>query len=252
MKVMEIYDYLDSIAPFEKAISRDNCGLLVGGFDSDIKRAIVVLDVTNEIISEAAAKAAQLIISHHPVIYTPMNSFTDSSPAFRAAQNNISIICAHTNLDIAPGGVNDILIRTLGIKKTGTLENTNGCVALALCPENYSSPLALAKHVKEMTGVSVVRLLNADRPIKTLAVCCGGGASFFEFVIDSGADAYITGDLKYPQAVDAKRLGITLVDVGHYETEILFAQPLIAQLSQKFPEVEFVRAEADRPAFEYI
>jgi dinuclear metal center YbgI/SA1388 family protein len=252
MKIGGIYDFLDSIAPFENAMSTDNCGLLVGSFDFDVKRALVVLDITNEIIDEAAAKGAELIISHHPVIYTPLRSLTDPSPAFRAAQKNISVICAHTNFDAAPGGVNDLLISALEIEKTGTVEGTEGCVALALCPEKYSSPLALARHVKQKTGASAVRLLDGGRPVKKLAVCCGGGASFFEFVVKSGADAFVTGDLKYPQAVDAKRLKITLVDVGHYETEIAFVGLLIGLLSKEFPQVEFIRAEAEKPLFEYI
>ncbi len=252
MTVKEIYAFLDKIAPFDGARGTDNCGLLVGDPDAAVEKAAVVLDVTPEILDEASRKGVTLIISHHPIIYTPLRALSAGTPAFGAARSGINVICAHTNLDVAPGGVNDCFIGALGFDKLGSVEGTDGCAALCRCPESFSEPGALARHVRDVTGAGYVRLLDGGRPVKTLAVCCGGGASFFEAVLSSGADGFVTGDLKYPQAVEAKRYGFTLVDVGHYETEILFADPLIKRLSAEFPEVEFIRARSDRPFFAYV
>ena len=114
--VGEIYRFIDEIAPFHTAMDFDNVGLLVGDEKQAVDRALVALDITPAVVEEASACGAQLIVSHHPVIFTPLRRLTAGSPPFLLAQKGISAICAHTNLDLAAGGVNTCLGEALGMK----------------------------------------------------------------------------------------------------------------------------------------
>ena len=250
--VGDIYDAIDAFAPFGKARPSDNCGITLGSRSLPVHRALAVVDVTREIVREAARRGADLIISHHPAIYAPIKSIAAEDPVFEAARNGIALLAAHTNLDVADGGVNDAYLAAIGLEKLAPVEGTDGCAALARCPEALSELSALAARVKACVGLPCVKLVDAGRKIKTAAVCCGGGASFFECAVKSGADVFISGDFRHNHAVDALRLGVSLIDAGHYETERLILDPLIDRLGRLFPDVPFERAAADRPVFQYV
>lgn len=247
----DLYDVLDEMAPFSAARPKDNCGILLGGRAMPLHSVLLALDVTAAVIEEAAATGADCILSHHPVIYEPIRSLSERDPVFLAAHSGIALMAAHTNLDVAPGGVNDTYLEAIGLKKTGPLPGTDGCAALTECPPQLSTMSALAERVKCCTGLPTVRVLDAGRVIRTAAVCCGGGASFLDCAIQSGADVLISGDFRHHHAVAAMNAGISLIDAGHYETERLVLAPLAVRLAERLPEVTFVVARADRPFFQY-
>lgn len=247
----DLYDVLDEMAPFSAARPTDNCGILLGGRTMPLHGVLLALDVTAAVIEEAAAAGADCILSHHPVIYEPIRSLSERDPVFLAARSGIALMAAHTNLDVASGGVNDTYLEAIGLKKTGPLPETDGCAALAKCPPSLSTLSALAERVKCCTGLPSVRVLDAGRVIRTAAVCCGGGASFLDCAIQSGADVLISGDFRHHQAVAAMNAGISLIDAGHYETERLVLAPLAVRLAERLPEVTFAVAKADRPFFQY-
>lgn len=247
----DLYDTLDALAPFSAARPTDNCGILVGGRAMRLHRVLLALDVTADVIEEAAAAGADCILAHHPVIYEPIRAISERNPVYLAARSNIALMAAHTNLDVAPGGVNDTYLQAIGLNKTGPLPGTDGCAALAECPPTLSDLSALAERVKCCTGLPAVRVLDAGRVIRTAAVCCGGGASFLDCAIQSGADVLISGDFRHHHAVAAQNAGISLIDAGHYETERLVLEPLAKRLAERMPEVAFAVAKADRPFFQY-
>lgn len=249
--VGDIYDAIDAFAPFDKARPTDNCGVTLGSRGQPVRRAFAVVDVTRAIVREAAAKGVDLILSHHPAIYAPVRSIAAEDPVYEAARHGIALLAVHTNLDVAGGGVNDVYLAAIGLEKLAAVEGTDGCAALARCPESLSTLSVLAERVRDCAGLPCVRLVDSGRKIKTAAVCCGGGASFFECAVKSGADVFISGDFRHNHAADALRLGISLIDAGHYETERLILDPLIARLGRLFPDVAFERAETDRPIFQY-
>ena len=251
MKISELMSSLDAWAPFATAKEFDNCGLLVGDAESETDCVLLALDVTEDVLNEAAELGAGAVLAHHPLIFRPQKSFTAKGLPFKAARLGISVIGCHTNLDGAEGGVNDTLIAALGLEKIGVVPGTEGCCAMCRCSEPIQ-PRSLAQTVKNAVGLPFVRLADGKKPLSLVAVCCGGGASFIDAAVSAGADGMVTGDIKYASAVDAVRSGFTLVDAGHYETERLILPVAADRLSKEFPNCRFVVAKSCRSAFEFV
>ena len=229
--VKEIYDFIDSFAPFNAQCEWDNSGIIVGESNKTVKKIAVVLDITPEAVKAAAEMNADLIISHHPVIFRAVKRFTDNDPAFLLAKLGISAICAHTSLDIAKGGVNDALAATLGFKNACPLAESGEASMVRFAEINETSANELAKLCAKKLSTGV-RLADCGNKIKKVALCGGGGVDFIEEVKNAGCDAYITGDVSHHEFLDAKAIGLTLIAAGHFETE----NPVVAVIAQKIKE----------------
>lgn len=229
--VKDVYNYIDSIAPFNAQCEWDNSGLLVGNPDSEVKKIGVVLDLTNEAVETAESKGVDLIVSHHPVIFKPCRNFLSGNPAFELAKNGISAICAHTSLDCAKGGVNDALAEALGFENAVPFsdEGETSMIRIAEIPEISGEELAKLTAEKLSTGI---RLADSGKAIKKVALCGGAGGDFIKEVAKSGCDAYITGDASHHVFLDSLDLGLTLIAAGHFETE----NPVVAVIAEKLKE----------------
>lgn len=225
--VKDIYDFIDKTAPFANQCEWDNSGMLVGESNKEVGKIAFVLDITPEAVTKAAEIGADLIVSHHPVIFRAAKNFTDNNPAFLLAKNGISAICAHTSLDCAAGGVNDVLASVLGLKNALPLTE-NGETAMIRAAEFETDADTLAKLVCDKLATGV-RLADSGRPIKKVAVCGGAGGDFIGAVADSGCDAYVTGDVSHHEFLDALALGLTVIAAGHFETE----NPVMAVLADE-------------------
>lgn len=225
--VKDIYNFIDSIAPFNQQCEWDNSGMLVGESDKEVKKIALVLDITAEAVKKAAEIGADLIISHHPVIFKAAKTFTDNDPAFLLAKNGISAICAHTSLDCAAGGVNDVLAKALGFKNAFPLP-VDGEAAIVRVAETDTDAETLAKLVGKKLNAGT-RLADSGKRIKKVALCGGAGGDFIEAVAESGCDAYITGDVSHHEFLDALAIGLTIIAAGHFETE----NPVIFSLAEK-------------------
>ncbi len=239
MKVNDIYRFLNERFPFDKALEFDNCGLLIGSGSDMVKRAVVALDCTQEVIDFARDNKAQLLITHHPVIFEGVKSVTDDSLIYAAIKNGISVISAHTNLDTADGGVNDALCAKLGL--TG--------VEKVICADGYTfrkGVLPQAMWADELALYSKgklnfnVRYVDAGKQIRTLAVSSGSGSGVFEDAINSGADAFLSSEIKHNLFLKAKSAGFTVLDLGHEATEQLIVPHLTEVLNQEFGDIEFI------------
>lgn len=231
-KVKDFYGYLNSIAPFETQEDWDNSGMLVGDMDAEVKKVAVVLDITHEEIKKAKAIGADLIISHHPVIFNPIKSVTRGSVPYELVASSINALCCHTPLDIADGGTNDSLAELLGIEVTrtedpilrlGTVEPTTA--------KNLAGKIAKTLNTK-------VRYADAGRKIEKIAICTGAGCSLIEAAGE--IDAFITGDASHHNFLDCVQAGITLIAAGHYETEIVVVPVLVKKLQAQFPDIEII------------
>lgn len=255
MTVREIYDYLNSIAPFNTAV-HDNVGLLTGGMDREVKRICTCLDITNPVIDEAVKEGADLIVSHHPVIFDPLRSIRPESPVYRLIHNDISAIAMHTNFDMAEGGVGDALLELLGFEAVdGDLEpvHPNGLGFGSVCELDFAfTPKALAEHCKKALDLDGVRYTPIDREIRRVAVCSGAGGSNIWHAIDRGCDALITGDIKHNIWIDAINQNFVLIDAGHFGTEKCASHRLAALLSRRFAEITVFTAEHDTEPCAYI
>lgn len=249
MTVNEICSAVNALAPFADAMGFDNVGLLVGGGEAQVQTVLICLDVTEEVVAEAKAVGAELILSHHPVIFSPLRALFSESVPYRLAANGIAVISAHTNLDKAfPGGVNDALSRALGLRNVrGAVADGAGFLGRAgELPQEMTSA-QLAVYIKKALNAPVVRFTEGARPIRTLAVMGGAGGEYFAQAAADGVDAYLTGEVKHHEAIAAKAAGFTLLEAGHYDTEIIFKSLLKSQMEAACPGVSFRTAEEKPP-----
>lgn len=226
--VKEVLDYIGSIAPFEKQCEWDNSGLIVGEPEHKVQKIGVVLDITPEAITYAAANGIDLIVSHHPVIFRPVKSVLSNDPAYLLARNGISAICAHTSLDIAKGGVNDTLADALGFGNAVPLSDSGETEMIRVCEISETSGNSLAKLVAKKLSTGVM-IADSGKALKRVALCGGAGGDFIHAVAAAGCDAYITGEAKHHEFLAADELGLTLIAAGHFETE----NPVVAVLAEK-------------------
>ena len=234
--IKDIFEYLCDFAPLEKQLSFDNAGFLVGRQDAEVKKVLLSLDVTPDVVEEAAEGGYELIVSHHPVIFNALKSVTDEK-LMKLVENRISVISMHTNLDIIEGGVNDVLLSVLGAERDGVLDNECcGRTGHFDVPISLSIFLELCKNKLYANGL---RYYDAGRPVKNIAVLGGAGGDELEDVISKGCDTYLTSDIKYHEFLLAQEKGINLVDGDHFGTENPVMDMLCRKLSERFPEIVF-------------
>ena len=242
--VNNIFEYLCTLAPLSLQTDYDNAGFLLGHSQAPVSRVLLALDITGPVIQEAIDIRAQLIVSHHPLIWGGLTSVTDAGKggkALRLAENGIAVISMHTNLDIAQGGVNDVLIKLLGAEPEETLDNA-GCGRIGTLPA--SMPLSdFLRVCKDRLHTKGLRFCDAGREVKRLAVLGGAGGSELSFAYEKGCDTYVTADVKYNTFLDAKELGINLIDADHFCTENPVMPVLAEKLRSAFPSVEFTVSE---------
>lgn len=252
MTIQEIYDILDAFAPFSLQESYDKSGLPVGSPQQEVRRVLLTLDITVPVVREAAAKRADLILSHHPVIWDPLRSISPAHPAWHLVRHEIGAVCAHTNLDIADGGLNDyiggMMANAIPMKPDWQpLAVLSGGRTLGRTAElaEQRDAKSLAERLQEVFRCRALRYYEGQnaQQIKKIAWCSGSGGDFIPEAIAAGADALITGDCKHSVWTDAQNRGFTLFDCGHFETEIPAVKLFAKILRDAAPELETVISE---------
>ena len=239
MKVKDILNFLESKFPVSTACEFDNVGLLVGDGEREVKNAMVALDCDITAVNKAREAGAQLIITHHPVIFDGLKAVTAGSIVYELIKSGISVISMHTNLDIAEGGVTECLCEAIGLTDIKPFTANDGFVIReAVCPISDAEKMAL--HIKESLGGGV-RYVAGKTPINRVLVCSGSGGDFLADAINCGFDALITADVKHNVFIDAINNGISLFDAGHYASENVIVEPLAELLSEEFKSVKFIQ-----------
>ncbi len=245
----EIYDFIDSFAPFESAMGFDNVGILIGDKNASADRVLTALDVSAEVINEAVEKGAGIVVTHHPVIFKPLKSIDTNSIPYLAAKHGITIISAHTNLDIAPGGVNDTLAESIGVHTEERF--CDECALVGNIPEETDCR-GLAYMLMEKLGLAGLRYADNNKMIKRVVVSCGAGGDNITLAKDIGADAVITGEIKHNYIMYGNDNDIAVFDIGHFGSEGLIIPVLTERLRERFPDTEFIRAASDTDGVKYI
>mgnify|MGYP000758458365 FL=1 len=257
--VHEIEEFLYELAPRDLAMEWDNVGLLVGDPDLPIRRALVALDVTEETAREAARSGFDLIVAHHPVmnLHWHQRELNTLRPDTRLGKlliflvkSGVAAICMHTNLDAAPGGVNDALAQVLGLTAAGPLGD-DGIGRVGELPGELTTE-ELLKLVKDRLQPNGIRYADAKRPIRRLAVGGGACGDYFRAAVERGCDAFVTSDVKYDQFLDARALGLTLVDAGHFPTENVICPILVRKLRERFPDLTVELSHVHREVIQYV
>lgn len=258
MTIQDIYQMLDNFAPFSLQESYDNSGLLVGDPEQEVRTILLTLDITIPVVEEAAAKHADLILAHHPVIWNPLRSISPAHPVWHLVRNGIGAICSHTCFDIAQGGLNDAFGSR--IRKAIPMQEQNDPLAVLsgnrvlgktadLLQATDADTLAL--QLRDALGCNSLRYYRGARAdaIRRIAWCTGSGGDLIEDAIRAGADALITGDCKHSIWADAQNRSFTLFDCGHFETEIIIVDEFRKLLAANAPEITVLDSEAGKKPF---
>lgn len=258
--IKEIFGCLNAAFPFSKAESWDNAGILVDMY-RPVSKILVALDASIPVIEEAEKTGAELIISHHPVIFDPIKALSLKHPAVMALKKGIGIISAHTNFDIgylsADSHFSELLANSLSFREEGILDVTHtdphplgfgrvGHLSKSMTSQEFAVAL------KNAAGCDSLRFVPTDKSIRRIAFCCGGGAEYLEKAIEMGLDAYITSDVKHNHFTDAINAGIALFAPTHYQMERPAMKSLLPLLKQSFPDAEIILSEYDREPTQVI
>lgn len=243
----------------------DNVGLMTGDRTKEISKVLVCLDVTSDTVKEAEDFGAELIISHHPLIFSPVKKIVENEEngsILRALiQKDISVYSMHTNFDKALGGMNDLLCQKLGLCDAREYYEDELLMPNGKMCENFgraaklSSPMTLdefADFVKISLDCRAIKVFgDGDDRVSKVALCTGSGGDMIYAAYNSGADVYLTADLGHHDAQTAAELGINLVDAGHFETENIICEFLYDLLSEEFPDL-LIKKSHSEPFFRNI
>lgn len=218
LNVQQIYDFINERAPFETQVAYDNSGLLVGDPNREVTGVHFALDVTNKVIDEAIANGANLIVTHHPMMFSPIKRLVETDYQAkllcRMIREGINLISAHTNLDQAAGGVNDLLAQRIGL--TDVVGEGFVRVGTLLAPMTAGE---LANAIGTALG-DVVRVMgDASAVVEKVGMCSGSGADEWPAAAAMGAQAFLTGEAKHHIALEASDAGVVILEAGHHATE---------------------------------
>lgn len=257
MKLADIMKTIEEDFPKSLAMDWDNVGLLVGDEEADIKKVLISLDVTDAAVERAVKEGADLILTHHPLLFRPLKTVTEQN--FIAARvrklirNDINYYAMHTNFDIA--GMADrnaldlALLEPEVLEELGTDEygHAYGLGRVGMLSEEMTLK-ELAGHVKDVMKLDAVRVYGEpDRKVIRVGVSSGAGKSAVSDALKKQADVLITGDLDYHTAIDANAQGLAMIDAGHYGTEFTYIPFMEEYVKEKFPELTILTMEIVQP-----
>ncbi|MDR2903393.1 MAG: Nif3-like dinuclear metal center hexameric protein [Clostridiales bacterium] len=262
----DIIDMMEKLAPPSLAESWDNSGLLIGRRAAGVKKILVALDATAEVVREAVEIGADMIVTHHPVIFKPMAQINGDTPLgeklLTLIEQKIAVYAAHTNLDIAQGGTNDTFAESIGLTAVEPLLQTENAVFAAIGRMGrLKTPMSLsafAAEIKRKIGLPTIRFVgDGDRRIETAGLSTGSASNAKNFIEAQkrGCDVFITGDIRFHEAQDALALGLPLIDATHYASENLVADKISAYLRKELDALKksgitVVRSHTDGQVFQ--
>lgn len=262
MLCRELMEHFEGLAPAGCACDWDNPGLLTGWEDKEIRKVLVALDATDEVVELAVRERADLLLTHHPLIFKPIRQINDRDFIGRRLleliQHRICCFAMHTNFDAAPGCMADLAVRQLGMQPEAPLELTGevrgipaGIGKVGTLPQPMSVE-ALAQLVKERFGLPFVTIYGAEQvceAVTRIAISPGAGSSMIRPALESGAQVLITGDIGHHDGIDAAARHMAVIDAGHYGIEHIFI-PFMKEFLEQLPgaELEVVTAPPAFPA----
>ncbi len=247
-QVQTIIDGLEALAPRHLAEDWDNVGLQVGDPEWTASKVLVALDPSPAVVEEAIREGASAIVTHHPLIFRPLRCLNLSTATGRLIQRLVSkrvaVITAHTNLDSVSGGVNDVLVDLLALQNATVLQPLAddadvglGRVGALPQPVAFES---LVRDIKARMELSHIRCAGQPKdPVRRVAVCSGSGGSLIEQFLDSSADVFITGDVRYHDAREIEAHGRGVIDIGHFESEHIIVRRLVQRLGDRLAKQGF-------------
>lgn len=237
MTVGEIYGIIDRLAPFDTQADFDNSGFLVGCAAQEVSCALFALDLTQPVIDEAVSIGANLIVTHHPLMFTPVRSITDDDYEGRLirrlVREDISLIAAHTNLDQAAGGMNDVLAACCGLSDVSG-ESFFRCGVL----KEPVPARVFARNLEKQLTATVRLMGDPEKTVCKAGLCSGGGSEEWTKAFQAGCDAFISGEIKHHHALAMADHGIVALECGHFATEEPGIRSLASALQKECNQLE--------------
>lgn len=238
----DIAKTLEGFAPAYLAEDFDNVGLLVGESSREVKTVLLALDADENTACEAVKMGADMIVSHHPVIFNAEKSITDKTPLGRTLikliSNSIAVCSVHTNMDKAKDGLNDLMVKKLGLEIDPDFIDSDKCMRVCRADTTLSK---LCLRLKEEYGLDFVRCTGrSDKKVKKVGLCTGGGRSMTDDVIASGCDVYISGDLHYSDIRKLLFSGVDFIEIGHFNSEVCVTQIFKSIINKAYPEIRTI------------
>lgn len=267
MKLKDITKKIECKYPVCLAYDWDNVGLLVGDFDSDVKKVMTVLEANEAVVDEAIEKGVDLVVTHHPFIFGKINRVNTGdlkgNLIHKLIKNDIAVYSMHTNFDIAFDGLNDYFMEVMDFKDTKVLDKidsdenycegrTYGLGRIGKLEESVSLK-ELCEKLKSVLNIECLRVVgDLDKEIFKVAVVTGSGSEFAKLAAKEGADVILTGDVKYHEAQDVFDMGMNLVDCGHFDSENIFKDVMYNFLSNELDGVEVIKSETNLNPFKIV
>ena len=260
MKIKEITDAIERFAPLALQEGYDNAGLVVGDPEREVGRALLAVDVTEEVLAEAEREGCDLVVTHHPIVFHPLKRLNEADYAqrcvARAVRRDIALYACHTNLDSAPNGMSWRLAEMLGVGNLRVLQPSEtgdgaGFGVVGELPEAIDT-VEFMRIIQRRLEVSVIRYSDiATSGVRRVAVCTGAGASLIGEARRAGADIYITADMKYNDFM-APDKALTVADIGHFESEYCAIQLIFDILSKNLCTFAVRKSERSRNPVNYL
>ncbi len=257
MKLRSIMKTIETDFPTELAMDWDNVGLIVGDEEAEIRTILINLDVTDAAVERAVECGADLILTHHPLLFRPMKTVTEQNFIARRVRklirNDINYYAMHTNFDIAR--MADLNAQDLSLRDAEVLEvlgsyedgRRYGLGRIGRL-EKEMRLSELAEKVRDVMKLDAVRVYgDPERIVSKTGVSSGAGKSAVPDAIEKGADVLITGDLDYHTAIDANAQGLAMIDAGHYGTEHIYISYMERYIKEKFPDLEVLTMDIEQP-----
>ena len=241
--VKDIETRLFQFAPAELAEEWDNVGLMVGDRYACVEKVLVCLDINQDVIDKAISEDVQLIVTHHPLIFHPVNSLCEQDWAFLLIKQGISVISMHTNLDKTIGGVNDVFTDTLGLENVKTA--ADGCCRLGVLSTKHTAQ-ALADRVALLLNTTVRVSDISNKDITRVAVCGGSGGDLLLALRDE-VDAVISGEIRHHEWLAFNKRGIVAVEAGHHATEVCVVDAVADLLKKEFNSLTILSCKGKEP-----
>lgn len=255
MTVKDFLNEMNRLAPFKSALEWDNVGLLVGRLDSSIEKVFVALDVSDSAIEKAVSNSCQLILTHHPMIFSPISSVSEYTPVGRnlltMIENKINHIAMHTNFDIHIMG--GIVAKKLGLTQWEVLdiieeEPENRGIGIIFRLDKTMDLLSMAESIKKAFKLPYVTIYGNEKSnIDTVAIVPGSGKDEIEIAVSKGSEVLITGDIPYHHAMDSRALNLNIIDAGHYGLEYIFIEYMGEYIKNKFSGINVICEEIKFP-----
>lgn len=256
MLCSEIIKVIEATYPTDAALDFDNVGLLAGRLNKEVTRVYIALDATDRVIDQALEAGADMLITHHPLIFQPVKKVTDENfitrRVLKLIQNDISYYAMHTNYDVL--GMAELSEKILGLKNTEVLDVTReedgkiegiGRIGVLDRKMTLEECCVYVKHRLKLGSLKVFG--EMDHTVSRIAVSPGSGKTAISEAVKKGADVLVTGDIGHHDGLDAVEQGLSVIDAGHYGTEYIFIDDMKAFLQKKLPVLEILSAPEIHP-----